>query len=117
MIDKKELIHFFNNVTAKLCIYDWKMNLKEYSSEGYCWKHKKVIDVGLKSRNVKELILHEIAHINTCRFCNQKHNPSFWKTFEELMRKFLPNQEYSESTKLHMQYCSIGYYSLKYEDK
>jgi hypothetical protein len=114
--ENRELIHFFNNVMIKLCIYDWTLNLIEHSSEGYCWKNTKIIDIGLKNENIKELILHEIAHIRTCRFCNQKHNPSFWKTFLDLMRRFLPNEELSNSCKQHMKYSTIGFYSLKYEN-
>jgi len=112
---RKKFIHFFNNVTIKLCIYDWKINFIENSSEGYCWKKRKVIDIGLRNKNIKQLILHEIAHIQTCRFCNQKHNYVFWKTFDNLMRRFLSNEKINESNKLHRQYVSNGFYNLCYE--
>jgi len=113
--NKKELTHFFNNVTIKLGIYDWKVRFVEGSHDGYCWKRRKVVDVGTKNKNIKQLILHEIAHINTCRFCNQRHNMSFWKTFDELMRRFLPDEETSKSNKILRKYSSGGFYSLCYE--
>jgi len=109
------LQHFFNNVMVRLSLYGWKLNLKEGSSEGYCWKHSKIIDIGIENANIKELILHEIAHINTCRFCNQKHNFDFWKCFEDLMRRFLPGVEISQAMKFHRLFASDGYYRIVYE--
>lgn len=110
-----DLQHFFNNVMIRLSIYGWKLNLKKGSSEGFCWKHSKTVDIGLDNRNAKELMLHEIAHINTCRFCNQKHNFSFWKTFEDLMRRFLPGVEISKAMRFHQSYVSKGVYGKVYE--
>lgn len=109
------LQHFFNNVTVRLGYYDWRLNLKMLSSEGYCWKHSKTIDIGLDNGNPKELILHELAHINTCRFCNQKHNFDFWKCFEDLMRRFLPGVEISQAMRFHQSYVSKGVYGVAYE--
>jgi len=113
---KQQLINFFNNVIIYLGFYSWKLNLKENSSEGYCWLNKKTIDIGLKHRYPKQLILHEIAHINTCRFCNQKHNYTFWKVFHSLVRKFLPKEQICDSQLGHMQYASKGIYKLEYQE-
>ena len=111
----KDLQHFFNNVIIRLSLYGWKLNLRKGSSEGYCWKHSKVIDIGLDNANPKELILHEIAHIGTCRFCNQKHNSDFWKLFEDLMRRFLPGAEISQPMGFHQSYASKDVYGKVYE--
>lgn len=82
--------NFFNNVIVYLGYYGWKLNIIKNSKEGFCWHHKKTIDVGENNSNPKRLILHEISHIDTCRFCNNKHSIFFWKKYEDLMRKFLP---------------------------
>lgn len=110
----KELIHFFNNVLIRLSLYGWQLRLTD-SSEGYCWKGRKIIDIGLNCRYPKELILHEIAHILTCRFCNQKHNFTFWKTFDDLVRRFLPESVGSESFRVHRSFASEGFYGKVYE--
>lgn len=94
----------------RLSHHGWRLNLKPFSSEGYCWLHSKTIDIGLDHPCPKELILHEIAHIGTCRFCNQKHNFDFWKLFEDLMRRFLPGVEISQSMRFHQSYASVGVY-------
>ncbi len=107
--------HFFNNVIIKLGFYNWTIVFVSDSSEGYCNKRNKRISVGLDSKNIKQLILHEIAHINTCRFCNQKHNPAFWKTFELLMQKFLPGEKICESQGVHKSFTSNGFYRLCYQ--
>ena len=109
------LKHFFNNVRIRLGHYDWSIRFVYGSDEGYCWKNRKIIDIGLNASNPKQLILHEIAHIDTCRFCNQKHNPAFWKNFRDLMRRFLFNEEICSSELNHMQYMSKGYYKVCYD--
>ena len=107
---KKQLLHFFNNVTIRLCIYDWKLVFINNSSEGQCHIREKTIYIGLCYNNHKELLLHEIAHIGTCRFCNNGHHIAFWKRFEDLMRKFLPNDTISES----MQNYKLSYKKITY---
>ena len=112
--DTKKLRHFFNNVLIRLSLYGWQLRL-DNSSEGFCWKSRKIIDVGINYRYPKELILHEIAHVLTCRFCNQKHNFTFWKTFDDLVRRFLPNHVVSEAQVRHRFYATEGFYSRVYE--
>lgn len=111
------LQHFFNTVMIKLGFHGWSLRLRENSTEGYCWKGNRVIDVGLDNSNPEQLLLHEIAHCNTCRFCNQKHTFNFWKVFEDLMRRFLPGVEISEPMRRHQKWASEGIYSLVYESK
>ena len=113
-MNQKQIQAFFNNVMAKLNHHGWKLRFVENSHEGFCWKQTKVIDLGLNSKNPKQLLLHEIAHIETCRFCNNKHTPGFWKYFKDLMFRFLPNENLSESQRKHMSYSFEGIYSLDY---
>ncbi len=108
----KKYRHFFNNTTIRLGLCGWHIRFVRNSSEGFCNKNTKIITIGLNHSYIKQLILHEVAHINTCRFCNQKHNPTFWKTFERLMEKFLPDQKICDSEKSHMKYMTNGFYSL-----
>jgi len=112
--DIKKLVHFFNSVLIRLSLYGWQLRLTN-SSEGFCWKQRKIIDIGINYRYPKELILHEIAHILTCRFCNQKHNFIFWKTFDDLVRRFLPNHAVSEAQVRHRSYATKGFYRRVYE--
>lgn len=114
VVSKKEIVHFFNRVLLYIGEYNWRLNLVQNSSEGYCWKSRKVIDVGAGSKDIKQLILHEAAHIKTCRFCNNKHTQEFWREFDRLMDRFLPGAEINESNKLHRKYMGKGFNRLCY---
>ena len=112
----KELHHFFRNVMLYLRHYGWTLNLKD-RNDCYCWINKKRIDAGLDYRgDPRQIILHEIAHIDTAKYCNQSHNPQFWKHLEYLTRKFLKTglDEYQLN---HKKYCSNGFYGLVYKRK
>ena len=115
-MDSRKIPHFFNNVLIRLGIYDWELIIKDNSTEGYCWNYNKTIVIGWKAKEPFSLILHEIAHINTCRFCNNKHNLVFWKTYRDLLRRFLPNYKISESElKWEKSTQDIGYHRRTYE--
>jgi len=108
----KKLYHFFKNVTIRLGYSDWKIH---FCNDNYCWKRIKTIDINPNyDGDPRQIILHEIAHIDTARFCNQKHNPSFWKRLENLNRKFLHCDLDSHQIE-HKKYMSEGFYSLKYK--
>jgi len=116
MEGEKELRHFFNNVLVYLGIYDWYLNIVYNSSEGYCWKRQRRIDIGEFSENPKRLILHEIAHINTCRFCNNKHSYSFWREYQFLIDKFLSNELDDRTEEMYKDLIgSVGRYKLCYK--
>jgi len=67
------------------------------------------ITIETNNSDWQNLVIHEISHIDTCRFCNNKHHISFWRRYEELMRKFLPDKaldkRYNED---------VGYFSVSY---
>jgi len=111
---KHECEQFFKSVLFYLRIYGWHLRWVPSSSEGYCWKTCKIIDVGVNNINKKQLIIHEVSHIRTARFCNQKHNPSFWREQEELMHHFLPNQKLERWQRILKQYSGNGFYRLCY---
>ena len=114
MISKyKDLFHFFKNVLMYLNIHGWKLELIKDSSEGYCWKNRKVITIGLNSKHIKSLILHEISHIRTCIFCNNRHSYSFWKEYRMLTKKFLGEVGDFEFEK---EYLNVGFYKLCYDN-
>lgn len=95
---KEENEKFFYSVIKDLNHRDWKLEwYGENSCEGYCWLNRKIINIGPESENVKRLILHEIAHIDTCLDENNKHELEFWKRYEELLNKYLSNASLSES--------------------
>lgn len=105
-------IHFFNNVMVYLGIHDWIIGFK---GDNYCWINKKTITIDLNYKgDVRQIILHEIAHISTSRFSNQKHSPQFWKHLEFLTKKFL-KKELDKNQILHKNFMTKGYYALCYE--
>lgn len=105
-------IHFFKNVCIYLGIHDWTIN---FCNDNYCWETDKRIDVDLNyNGDIRQIILHEIAHINTAKYCNQRHNPDFWKRLEYLVWKFL-NCDLDEHQIRHKQYLSNGIYNLCYK--
>lgn len=113
---KKELknLNFFNNVMMYLNIHDWKIEIK---NDNYCWNDKKTITIDSNyNGDIRQIILHEIAHINTSRFSNQKHNPQFWKHLKFLTKKFL-KKELDEIQIKHKSYMTNGYYNKCYQPK
>ena len=107
-------VHFFKNVCLFLNIHDYKI---EFTNDSYCWKHKKVVTIDTEYHgDIRQIILHEIAHINTCRFSNQKHTPAFWKHLEYLTRKFLKKSLDKHQIK-HKKYMTNGIYKLCYENE
>lgn len=115
---KEKLINFFNNVMMDLGHHGWTLN---FCNDNYCWINKKRIDIDLSydgddDGDVRQIILHEIAHIDTAKYSNQKHTPQFWKHLEQLIKKYLKKEldKYQISHKKHM---SEGIYNICYNDK
>jgi len=112
----KSLEHFFKNVTIFLGYYDWKIYFS-YDCGNYCWISNELICICLRySGDIKEIILHEIAHIDTANYCNQKHNPAFWKKMEYLVQRFLKT-DLSSDQKAHKKHMSEGYFRVIYKTK
>jgi hypothetical protein len=111
--EKKQLRHFFRNVTHYLGIDNWNI---EFCHDSYCWLNNRIITIDQDySNDLRQLILHEISHIQTAKYCNQKHNPDFWKMMERLTYKFMRCPLDFQQQK-HREYMSQGYYSLKYKN-
>lgn len=111
---KSSLQHFFRNVMMCLGHHGWTLRLRE-GHEGYCWRNQKRIDVGMNcDGDLRQGILHEIAHIDTAKYCNQSHNPQFWKRAEYLIKRFLKTG-LDENEVAHRRYCSNGVYGLVYK--
>lgn len=102
-INKKKLRHFFNNTMIDLGHYDWNI---EFNGDNYCWIHKKKITINIDLHNPKQSILHEIAHVDTAKYCNCKHNPQFWKRLERLTYRYL--KQALEENELKMKDSTIG---------
>lgn len=107
------LYHFFSDVMIRLRYHGWTLNLKG-GHDSYCWIDQKRIDVGIDyNGDPRQIILHEIAHIDTAKYCNQKHNPQFWKRLEYLIWKFLKG--YLDKNQLnHRKWSSKGIYRKCY---
>lgn len=107
--------HFFNNVMMFLNYYDWSLTFGEGSCS-YCYIRDKRIDIGIDYKgDLRQIILHEIAHINTAKYCNQKHNHQFWKHLQYLTVHFL-RKELDESQVFHKKWGSEGIYALCYQN-
>ena len=112
-INEKYYTSFFKNVMIKLGYYDWNIR---FCTDSYCWIKNKRIDININyNGDIKQIILHEIAHINTAKYCNQKHNYDFWKRLIYLNYKFL-KKDLDNNQKRHMEYSTNGCYSLIYKD-
>jgi len=106
-----DYIHFFKNVCIHLKIYDWKI---KFNGDNYCYKETKTITIDPNyNGDVRQIILHEIAHINTAKFSNQKHNPQFWKHLKYLTKKFL-KKDLDKNQIEHKKYMTEGIYALHY---
>jgi len=117
MKQNKKMKHFFNNVKIRLGYYDWELVEDVVPTEGMCHHHNKTIAIGSEVKDYKYLILHEFAHIDTCRFCNHPHNKTFWKRFEYLLKKFLKRRLHPNDIKWRNECMSgfQGYYRKCYQ--
>ena len=105
--------HFFKNVTLALRHHDWSIAWVS-GSDSYCHIIQKECQIGIDyAGDLKQIILHEIAHIDTAKYCNQRHNPQFWKRCDYLVQRFL-RTELDEHQKLHKQWTGKGIYALCY---
>jgi len=112
-MNEKLAEHFFKNVMIRLGHHGWTV---KFCNDNYCWIKDKEITIDLKyNGDVRQIILHEIAHISTAKYCNQKHNPAFWKHLSYLTWKFL-KQDLDSNQKRHRQFMSNGYHALCYKD-
>lgn len=93
--------------------HGWKILFKR---DSYCWKRKKTITINSEyDGDIRQIILHEVAHIDTAKYCNQKHNPQFWKRLEYLTWKFL-NKRLDGIQLEHKQYMTNGIIGLCYKN-
>ena len=108
-----KFLSFFKNVMIKLGHYDWSIR---FCNDNYCWIGQKRIDIDpTYNGDVYQIILHEIAHIDTAKYCNQKHNPDFWKRLNYLTWRFL-KKDLDEHQKKHKQFMTNGIYRLCYKN-
>lgn len=106
-------IHFFNNVMMFLGHHNWQV---EFCKDSYCWEYRKTITINTEyDGDLRQIILHEIAHIRTAKYCNQKHNPQFWKHLEYLIWKFLKTK-LDKNQIIHKSFMTEGYYGLCYKN-
>ena len=96
--------------------YDWKLRINK-NSEGYCWCNQKIIDIGSEGEDLEWLLIHEIAHVDTCRFNNNHHHPKFWKRCDDLVYHFLPNHEEPSWSKTMRRFASAGHIGVIYDNK
>lgn len=114
MSNQSDLYHFFKNVMICLGHHGWTLRLGE-GHDSYCWINWKRIDIGIDyDGDLRQIVLHEIAHIDTAKYCNQKHNPQFWKMVAYLINRFLKTG-LDRNQLFHRAYCSNGVYGLVYK--
>lgn len=121
----KNKIKRFENFLNSVLYYNRTLGFKlkigpEF--ENYCWESKKEIHITYNGTEIddyiKEMILHEIAHIGQARFCNNKHCKSFWKHYDQLKYKFLrhfPESPWQKNKR--DSYINVGFFNKNYESK
>ena len=95
MKQRQETIEaLFRHVMDDLGHEGWMLN---WDNAGcFCWISKKQIDISLMDSSDKyspdeceQMLLHEIAHIDTAELVGTQHTSRFWRYTEELVRKYL----------------------------
>ena len=85
-------------------------------NDSYCWIGSRQIDLGMDyDGDARQILLHEIAHIGTARFCNQKHNIQFWQQLEELTWRWM-KRTLDASQLQHKHATGGGIYAVCYGD-
>lgn len=112
-----KMIHLFKRVQDFLDVTGWSLRFARGAAghEGYCWHETKVIDVGIDSPGYDILLLHEMAHIRTGRFCNNAHDWTFWREFEEIRRRFRRFPSQLDLDGARRDYQNVGFYRLCYK--
>lgn len=93
---------FFEQVMAELGHEGWALRWMEH--DAYCWRDRKIIDVCPMDQDeveCKQMLLHEIAHIDTAVPHGNQHHPRFFARLEELCRRFMDTglSEYQQKFK------------------
>lgn len=83
---RNECLQFFKRVMEDLGHLDWKLRWYEDGHEGFCWLADARIMIGPEQtvEKAKRLILHEVAHIDTCLHLNDKHAEEWQERFKLL---------------------------------
>jgi hypothetical protein len=111
---ERQLRHLFIDVMLRERHHGWTLRTDEKSHEGYCWHRTKRIDLGLLCELPEVLLLHEIAHVDTCRFRNNPHSSQFWRRFDELMGRYLPDAVEPEWSRTHRSFSGEGFVRMCY---
>ena len=79
---------FFTEVMRRLKKKGWQLRWME--SDAYCWRGRKIIDICPMDSEAtcKQMLLHEIAHIDIVEIGNQ-HTVRFFERVSELVQKCL----------------------------
>lgn len=89
MQDRESIKPLFQRVMSDLGHKGWTLN---WDGAGpYCWRDSKRIDIAPMNslEECEQMLLHEIAHIDTAEPVGTQHTPRFWQHAEELVRKYL----------------------------
>jgi len=90
--DEEECTKFFQEIIKAEGLEDWSMDWggTRWHCEGLCIEESKKISIwaGNSTDQVKALILHEIAHIETCEALVDKHCDEFYTKLFELWDKY-----------------------------
>ena len=112
----RDLTHFVNDVLMRLGHHGWHVKQVSHSVEGYCWKSRKILEIGMAGPCPERLALHEIAHIRTSKWCNNRHDYGFWFAYDDLLRRFLDPQGLNgEEREDREHWKGVGRYSRIYE--
>lgn len=85
---KSEIEVFFREVMEDLGYEGWTLRWQKV--DAFCWRKRKVIDISPTNSvdECKQMLLHEIAHIDIVVHGNQ-HIPRFWEWLGSLVAQYL----------------------------
>ena len=105
---RPEVESFFQMVMVDLGYSGW--NLRWTESDAFCWRNKKRIDICPMETvdECKQMLLHEIAHIDVIESGCQ-HTLRFWLHLRDLVQKYL----FSDLSKYQRSMASIYFPELR----
>lgn len=104
----KRIETLFELVMADRGHQGWTLRWMEH--DAYCWRSRKIIDICpcADEPSCRQLLLHEIAHIEVVREHGNQHVPEFFALLAELVRHYLGEELDEHQLSMKRVYCPDG---------
>jgi hypothetical protein len=105
VIRRPEAERFFQVVMTDLGYDGWSLRWTE--SDAFCWRSEKRIDICPMGDldECKQMLLHEIAHIEIVERLGSQHTLRFWQRLRELTKKYLDSDLSEYQREMAFTYC------------